>query len=225
MLGRGRFRHIAIEGAIGAGKSTLARRLAVHLEARLMLERPEDNPFLERYYRDGARFALPTQLCFLFQRLEQMRELSQGGVFSPVVVSDFMFAKDRLFAQLTLDEDEYRLYRQIESRLAPRMAPPDVVLWLQASPQTLVDRIRRRDLEMERVLDVPTLERLSAAYAELLTHDPPAPVLAIDTERFNPAADDSDFNRLVERLDAFRGPFEFFDPSADWAMEAAMPSA
>ena len=213
MRGVSRFRHIVIEGAIGVGKSSL------HLEARLLLEKPEDNPFLERFYREGARFALPTQLCFLFQRLEQMRELTQGGVFSPVVVSDFLFAKDKLFARLTLDEDEYRLYLQIQAKLAPRLAAPDLVIWLQATPATMVRRIRERDLEMERVLDIATLERLAQAYADLFANDPPAPVLAIDTERFNPAASDADFDTLLQRLEAFRGPIEFFDPAARWALE------
>lgn len=216
----GRFHHIAIEGAIGVGKSSLARRLAAHLEARLLLERPQDNPFLERYYKEGARFALPTQLCFLFQRLEQMRELTQQGMFSPVIVSDFAFAKDRLFARLTLDADEYRLYLQIESKLAPRLAAPDLVIWLQARPATLLERVRERDLAMERVLDEPRLAQLAGAYAELFAHQPPAPVLAIDTERFNPAADAADFERLLRRLDAFRGPIEFFDPAQAGPLDA-----
>lgn len=214
-----RFHHIAIEGAIGAGKSSLARRLASHLDARILLERPEDNPFLERYYREGARFALPTQLCFLFQRLEQMRELTQHGVFSPVVVSDFMFAKDKLFARLTLDPDEYRLYLQVESKLAPRLAAPDLVIWLQAEPATLLERVRDRDRAMESAIDEPMLARLAHAYADLFANDPPAPVLAIDTERFNPAAVDSDFALLLRRLQAFRGPVEFFDPALALALE------
>lgn len=218
VIGISRFRHIVVEGPIGVGKRALARRLALRLEARLLLERPEDNPFLERFYREGARFALPTQLCFLFQRLEQMREGAQGGVFSPVIVSDFLFAKDKLFASLTLDEDEYRLYLQIQAKLAPRLAAPDLVIWLQASSATLLARVRERDIAMERVLDLATLERLAQGYADLFTQDPPAPVLAVDTERFDPVADDADFDTLLRRLEAFRGPIETFDPAGRWSL-------
>ncbi|URI11378.1 deoxynucleoside kinase [Aquincola tertiaricarbonis] len=203
-----RLRHIAIEGPIGAGKSTLARLLAARLDAQLLLERPHDNPFLERFYADPARYAMQTQLCFLFQRIEQYRELAQPGMFTPRVVSDFMFAKDALFAQLTLSDDEFRLYSQIHAAMAPQMPAPDLVIWLQADPATLLGRIAQRGLAMEQGMDPAYLQRLGHAYAAWFEREPGLPVLAIDTTRFNPLAQPADLDRLLQRLQDFRGPRE-----------------
>lgn len=213
-----RFRHIVVEGPIGVGKSTLARRLATHLGARLLLERPEDNPFLVRFYAEGARHALPTQLVFLLQRVDQLRDLEQPGVFEPAVVSDFLFAKDDLFARLTLADDEYRLYAQIHAQVARRVVEPDLVIWLQASAPTLQSRIRQRGIAMEQRIAESWLARLAQGYAELFERYEGAPVLAIDTEYFNPAARNADFELLLKRLASFRGPREFFDPVADWGL-------
>jgi deoxyadenosine/deoxycytidine kinase len=213
-----RFRHIVVEGPIGVGKSTLARRLAAHLHARLLLERPEDNPFLERYYREPARYALQTQLFFLFQRIDQLRELAQPRMFAPLTVSDFLLLKDMLFAQLTLADDEFRLYAQIHAQAAPQVAPPDLVIWLRASPQTLVSRIRQRGIAMEQGLSAAWLERLAQAYTDLFARYTAAPVLAVDTEYFNPGLRGPDFETLLRRLGSFRGPRESFDPVTDWAL-------
>ena len=210
-----RFRHIAIEGPIGVGKSTLARRLASHLNAHLLLERPEDNPFLERFYADRKRYAMQTQLAFLFQRVEQYRELTQPGMFgAPRIVSDFIFDKDALFARLTLSDDEYRLYAQIHAQTAPLVPRPDLVIWLQADTETLLQRVQRRGLAMERSIDAEYLQRLSDAYAEYFERQPAMPLLAVDTTAFNPAFDDADFSRLIERLAGFRGPREGFETQA-----------
>jgi deoxyadenosine/deoxycytidine kinase len=210
-----RLRHIAIEGAIGVGKTSLARRLAMHLGWETLLERPEDNPFLERYYAEGGRFALQTQLAFLFQRLEQMHELAQPGMFERGVVSDFVFDKDALFASLTLSPDEFALYGQIHAHVAPaRLPEPDLVIWLRAEPATLVERIRRRGIAMEQGLTEPDLARLADAYAAHFERTARVPLLAVDTESFHPAAREADFERLVGRIERFAGPRETFSPGA-----------
>jgi deoxyguanosine kinase len=195
-----RYRHIAIEGPIGVGKSSLARRLAMHLGAELLLEQPLDNPFLERFYGDMPGYALQVQLAFLFQRVKQVRPLAQAGMFAPAIVSDYVFAKDALFARLNLSDDEYRLYAQMHAQVAPQVPEPDLVIWLQAGPATLMQRIRE-----------DYLQRLADAYVEYFHAYDAAPVFAVGTERFNPVDSDADFAVFVERLAAFRGPREFFN--------------
>jgi deoxyguanosine kinase len=200
-----RFRHIAIEGPIGVGKSSLARKLAAHLGADALLEKPEENPFLARFYEDGSRYALQTQLFFLFQRVDQYRALAQPGMFSPRIVSDFMFAKDALFARLTLSDDEYRLYLQIHQQVAGTLPQPDLVIWLQAATPVLQQRIRRRGIDMEQSIPDAYLERLSRAYAEHFEREPGLPVLVVPTDGFNPLAIEADFRRLLAALESFQG--------------------
>lgn len=215
-----RFRHIAIEGPIGVGKSSLARRLAEPLGARLFLEQPQDNPYLERFYRAGTDnlqanpYALPTQLFFLFQRLEQMRELAQPGMFDERLVSDFLFAKDALFARLTLADEDHLLYTQIYRRYAPRIPQPDLVIWLRAEVPTLLQRIARRGLAMESRIAPDYLMRLSDGYVRLFSELPGVPVLAIDTDDFNPIDNEEHFEALLARLAQFRGPRERWGPAA-----------
>jgi len=214
-----RYRHIVVEGPIGVGKSTLARHLADHLGATVLLERPQDNPFLERFYADGVRdtnrYAFQTQLFFLFQRLEQLRETLQPGMFTPGVVSDFLFDKDALFARLTLSDEEYGLYRQIHAQLAPQVPAPDLVVWLQAEPDTLLARIRQRGIPMEREIGEGYLRRLCDAYLAHFHAYDDAPVFAINTERFHPADRPADFALLMDKLADFRGRRSFFNPQID----------
>jgi deoxyguanosine kinase len=205
------FAHIAVEGPIGAGKSTLARALCHCLDAQLLLERPQDNPFLSRFYADGSRYAFQTQICFLFQRVEQMRDITQRGMFTSGLVSDFMFDKDALFARLTLSDDEYRLYLQIHGSVAPRLPQPDLVIWLQAGPAVLMQRIRQRGRGMEQDIDVEYLERQCAAYAAYFDHHPDLPVLVLDSEHFDPAPQSADMALLVEQLRRYRGPREVYE--------------
>ena len=212
-----RFRSIVVEGPIGVGKSTLARRLAAHLGADLLLEQPEENPYLGRFYADPAGYAFQTQLFFLFQRVRQMQQAAQPGMFAQGVVADFLFAKDALFAQLNLSDEEFRLYRQMYLQVAPRVGEPDLVVWLQASPGTLLGRIRRRGIGAEQGITPDYLQRLCDAYVAYFHAYEGAPVLAIGTERFNPVDDDADFARLLERLAAFRGPREFYNSHVEIA--------
>ena len=210
-----RFRHIVVEGPIGVGKSSLARKLAEHLKAELLLELPEENPFLGRFYDDMPGYAFQTQLFFLFQRAKQMRAIAQPGMFEQAVVSDFLFAKDALFARLTLSDDEHRLYTQMYAQIAPQVGEPDLVIWLQASPATLLQRIRKRAIRMERTIDIDYLQRLGDAYVQYFHSYDGAPVFAVGTEHFNPIERDADFKILLERLANFRGRREFFNAQAD----------
>ena len=206
-----RFRHIVIEGPIGVGKSSLARRLGAHLGAELLLEQPQDNPFLGRFYDDMPGYAFQTQLFFLFQRLKQMQAAAQPGMFTSGVVSDFLFAKDALFARLNLSDDEYRLYAQMYAQAAPQVREPDLVIWLQAAPATLMQRIRKRAIGMEQGISADYLQRLCDAYIEHFHGYEGAPVFAVGTEHFNPIERDADFATLLDRLAAFKGRREFFN--------------
>jgi len=216
-----RFRHIVIEGPIGAGKSSLARRLGAHLGAELLLEKADENPFLERFYEDMHGYAFQTQLFFLFQRVKQVRALSQPGMFSRAVVSDFLFAKDALFARLNLSDDEYHLYSQLYAQVAPQVPQPDLIVWLQASPATLMQRIRQRGIRVEHGITEDYLQRLCDAYVEHFHSHVGAPVLAVVTDHFNPVERQADFDQLLGTLAGFEGPRGVFNPSPDASLTAA----
>jgi deoxyguanosine kinase len=221
----GRFPHIAIEGPIGVGKSSLARRLASHFGAQLLLEQAEENPFLGRFYADGAAYAFQTQLFFLFQRVRQMEALAQSDMFSRGVVSDFLFAKDALFARLNLSEDEHRLYAQIHAQVAAKLPEPDLVIWLQAQPPVLMKRIARRGIAMEQGISESYLRRLCDAYVELFRHAEPPALFTVVTDQFNPVDSDADFAVLLERLAHFRGGRGLLDPSPPTPMQGSSPMA
>lgn len=206
-----RWRHIVVEGPIGAGKTSLARRLAERYGARPVLEDPLANPFLERFYQDSARYALPTQLFFLFQRADQLRELAQRDLFNEAVVGDFLLEKDPLFAQLTLSEDELELYRKIYQSLQPQTPTPDLVIYLQAQPETLIERVARRGLGVERAISSDYLRALNDAYSRFFHHFDAAPVMIVNTEHLNPVDREADFDLLLEHLSGMRGRREFFN--------------
>ena len=206
-----RFRYIVIEGPIGVGKSSLARKVAARLGAELLLEQPGENPFLGRFYEDMPGYAFQTQLFFLFQRLKQMQSAAQPGMFDSGLVGDYLFAKDALFAKLTLSDDEFRLYSQMYAQVALQVREPDLVVWLQASPETLLGRIRKRAIGMELAITVDYLQRLCDAYVEYFHGYDGAPVFTVVTEHFNPTESEADFEALVQRLAAFSGRRESFD--------------
>lgn len=209
-----RFRHVVIEGPIGAGKTSLARRLGESIGAHLLLEQPQSNPFLERFYRDPARFALSTQLFFLFQRAQQLAELRQLNLFHTHIVGDFLLDKDPLFARLNLADEELKLYEQIYAQLAPRAPAPDLVIYLQAPVDALLARIAQRGHAAEAAISEDYLQRLAEAYVRLFHGFDAAPVLVVNTEHLNPAERDEDFALLVSRIEQMRGRREYFSLAA-----------
>ena len=204
-------RYLVVEGPIGAGKTSLARRLAARMTADLVLEQPEENPFLARFYQDMARFALPTQLFFLFQRARLLEPLAQPDMFGRPAVGDFLLDKDPLFARLTLSADELALYQKIYDALRPRSPTPDLVVYLQAQPATLVERVRRRAKGYERPVSEEYLALLADSYARFFYHYDAAPLLIVNSENLNFVERDADFELLVSRVRGMRSRREFFN--------------
>lgn len=209
-----KYKYIVVEGPIGVGKTSLSRRLAHQQGGELLLEAPDSNPFLERFYRDSARYALPTQLFFLFQRINQLRDLAQRDLFARLFVSDFLLDKDPLFAALTLNDDELNLYRQMYAAMSPQAPTPDLVIYLQASPDTLIERIARRGVPMEAAISEAYLRELCDAYTRFFHQYSAAPLLMVNTENLNPVEDDADFALLLERIEQLRGRREYFNRAA-----------
>ena len=206
-----RCRYIVDEGPIGAGKTSLARQIAEHLDAEMLLEQPEDNPFLSRFYDDMARFALPTQLTFLFQRVDQLRSLAQLDLFRRPTVADFLFDKDPLFARLNLTDDEYALYEKIYSHLKPQVPVPDLVVYLQAPVPVLVERVQRRGTDYERTVEESYLARVADTYTRFFYQYDGAPLMIVNSERLNFVDNPGHFALLVERIASMRGRREFFN--------------
>lgn len=206
-----KYRYIVVEGPIGAGKTSLARLLSERLQAGLMLEDADANPFLPKFYQDAARYALPTQLFFLFQRASQVQDLKQMELFGRATVGDFLLDKDRLFAQLNLSDEEYRLYQQIYAHLQPQTPAPDLVIYLQASADALAERIRRRGIGYEAPITADYLERLADGYSRYFYHYQASPLLIVNSEHLNFVDRPRDFELLMERIGRMRGGREFFN--------------
>jgi deoxyadenosine/deoxycytidine kinase len=204
-------RYLVVEGPIGAGKTTLARRLAARLSADMLLEQPGENPFLSRFYQDMPRYALPTQLFFLFQRVRMLEPLTQLDLFARPAIGDFLLDKDPLFARLTLNEDELALYQKIYDALRPRTPVPDLVVYLQAQPSVLAERVRKRAAAFERGISEEYLALLSDSYSRFFHHYDAAPVLIVNSENLNFVQREADFELLVGRLGAMKSRREFFN--------------
>jgi deoxyadenosine/deoxycytidine kinase len=209
-----RLRYVAIEGPIGAGKTSLARAISDRLRARLLLEEPEANPFLPRFYRDPERHALATQLFFLTHRMNQLALVNQQDLFAGRIVADFILDKDPLFAQLTLTDEELTLYRGIYAHLKPQAPAPDLVIYLQASPDTLMERVQRRGIGYESDLSLDYLRRLADAYSGFFHHYAAAPVLIVNSDHLNFVDVRADVDLLLAQVAEMRGSRAFFNLGA-----------
>jgi deoxyadenosine/deoxycytidine kinase len=195
-----RNRYVAVEGVIGVGKTTLSRKLARSLGASLVLEVVEENPFLARFYDDPDAFAFQTQMFFLLSRYRQQLELSQRDMFAGSVVADYMFAKDQIFATINLDEEELALYRTILPLLEARLVRPDVVVYLQATTDVLLERIKRRGRPFERGISREYLETLTDAYNHFFFHYDESPLLIVNTNEIDLVARNRDYDRLLATI-------------------------
>jgi len=204
--------YVVVEGPIGVGKTSLAHKLSQAYGSDLLLERPEENPFLERFYQSRQHYALPTQLFFLFQRARQMREWKQRDLFAPTRVADFLLEKDRLFARLNLDDDELRLYEQVFEQMRIDLPVPDLVIVLQAPVDVLVDRIRRRGIAFEKAIDRDYLQQLNDAYSNFFYHYSGAPLLMINAAEVNFVESETDFQSLLGYIRNARSGRHFFNP-------------
>jgi len=207
-------RYIAIEGPIGVGKTALAKRLADSLSADLVLEEVEENPFLERFYRDGRSAALPAQMFFLFARSRQIEDLRQSDLFSKVRISDYLFTRDRLFAELNLDPEELKLYDQIAENLAVDAPVPDLVIYLQASVDALMRRLARRNAACDRYVDRAYLEELTDAYSRFFHAYDDGPLLIVNASQIDPVNNDADYEQLFQQIERTTGGRHFFNPVA-----------
>ncbi len=207
-------RYVAVEGPIGAGKTSLAKRLAESLTADLVLEEVAENPFLERFYRDGQSAALPAQMFFLFARARQMEGLRQSDMFSTVKVSDYLFAKDNLFAEMNLTTDELALYQQVVDSLKVEAPVPDLVIYLQASVDSLLTRIARRGIGFERAINRRYLERLTDSYARFFHAYNDGPLLIVNVSEIDPINNEADYAQLFQQIEKTTGGRHFYNPIA-----------
>ncbi len=202
--------HIAIEGAIGVGKTTLTQKLADKLGSSTFYEQVDDNPFIELFYQDPSRHALSVQLSFLFSRLKQWQTLHQQDLFSQGVVSDYLFAKDHIFATVTLSDEELTLYDQVARLLQVDLHRPDLVIYLQSKPNIIMERIRRRNRGMERNLKMDYLQQIINAYDQFFFHYQEVPLLIVQTDRMNFADHEDAVDTLIERIGNMTSQTEFW---------------
>lgn len=207
--------YIVVEGPIGVGKTTLTAMLAKRLSARAVLEIVEENPFLADFYTDRGKYAFQTQLFFLLSRFKQQQELTQPELFAQATVSDYLFSKDRLFAQLTLDPQEFLLYEKIYDLLGPRVVKPDLVIYLNARLDVLLSRIKKRGREFERRFDAGYLESLSQAYNEFFFSYEETPLLVVNTSDIDFVQSEEDLEGLLLAISRMKKGTQAYHPVSD----------
>lgn len=208
-----KFPYIVVEGPIGSGKTTLAKMLADKFPVDYLSEKAESNPFLPRFYQDAQRYGLPTQLFFLFQRANQIKDISQRDMFAKPIIADFFLEKDPIFARLNLDDEEYALYHQIYQHLQLKAPKPDLVIYLQTPVEALAERVEARNVSYEQDIPREYLERLANAYSEFFHNYDASPVLIVNNEKLNILKNDSSLDLLLNRIMQIKGQREFFNPN------------
>jgi deoxyadenosine/deoxycytidine kinase len=203
---------IVVEGPIGVGKTSLVRRLSTSLSAVAVLEQAAENPFLERFYRNPRAGALPAQLYFLFQRAQQLAALKQQDMFAPVRVADYLLEKDRLFARVTLDDAEYGLYEQVYAKLDVQAPKPDLVVYLQAPVDVLLERISKRGIDYEQHIERQYLERLNEAYARFFHEFEASPLLIVNAASIDPITNQADYDELLAEIQKMKRGRLYFNP-------------
>jgi len=211
-MNAGGFGYIAVEGPIGVGKTTLARKLAASLGAETLLEAPAENPFLPHFYARPRATALATQLHFLLQRMRQLKELRQGDLFAPLRVADYIVAKDRLFAELTLSADELELYEQVSAQLMGEVPDPDLVIYLQAPVEVLLERVAQRGVAYEADIDADYLHRLVAAYTRFFYNFEAAPLIIVNAAEIDFAHNEADYELLFTQLQSLKKGRHYLNP-------------
>ena len=206
-----KYKNIVVEGPIGVGKTSLTKKIADKYKLRTVLENAAENPFLKKFYTDNEKYALPTQLFFLFQRLDQLIELTQADLFDTNFISDFMLEKDTIFAGITLSELEMSLYRKIYENQSSQICNPDLVIYLQADPGMLVERIKKRGITMERDISMEYIINLSNAYNKFFYSYENSPVLIVNTTHLDPINKSEDFSLLMNQIKMFKGRRAFFN--------------
>jgi deoxyadenosine/deoxycytidine kinase len=208
-----KYPYIVVEGPIGCGKTTLAKMLADQFPVDYLSEKAETNPFLPRFYQDAQRYGFPTQLFFLFQRANQIKDLSQRDMFAKPIVADFFLEKDPIFARMNLDDEEYALYHQIYQHLQIKAPKPDLVIYLQTPIDALMERIEERSISYEQEIPREYIERLANAYSEFFHSYNASPVLIVNNEKLNILKNKSAFDLLLSRIEQIKGQREFFNPN------------
>jgi len=205
---------IAVEGPIGVGKTSLTKRLADTFNYEILLEKSDDNPFLDRFYKNPKQHALSTQLFFLFQRTAQIQKLRQEDMFEPARIADFLIDKDQLFAQQNLDPDEYELYLNVYEHLTLEAPVPDLVIYLQAPTNVLLERIQKRAINAEQLIELGYLENLNDAYTEFFHYYNRTSLLIVNSAEIDLVSNDNDYNQLVEYIQTLPNGTHYFNPKA-----------